>query len=117
MGRFANNTSVEELQAEMEAWLDHNFPDEDPVLTALGLMEEVGEVARCLVKRRQLIRGTIAEWNTELEKELGDVFIKLVHLCVVEGLDLAEVVLCRWAVIRERDMIADRLGHGLPEDA
>ena len=107
---------LEKLQRAVSAWSTRNFGGTDVVdaeLSALGLGEEVGEVMRALIKRRQGIRGTHEEWTAELKKELGDVVIKLCDVADRAGLDLAQCARDRWASVSQRNWIDDRQGHGI----
>jgi NTP pyrophosphatase (non-canonical NTP hydrolase) len=101
------------LIVDIQAWIRHNFPDSDGCERALGLGEEVGEVQRAVLKLEQGIRGTREEWLAEISKELGDVFVKLVDVSTHYGIDLMRAVEDRWAVVRERDWQADKIGHGI----
>ena len=105
-----------ELQLKILPWVRHNFPDENLSTALLGLCEEVGEAARCQVKATQGIRGTEEQWMAELRKEIGDVVIKAAHVCIVEGWSLDAVVRERWDVVKQRDFVKDRQGHGLPTE-
>ena len=102
-------------QRDVVVWAAHNFPHDTTELTVLGLVEEAGEVARAVLKRRQNIRGTYPEWTDEIKKECADVFIKLCHVAGVEGFSLANAIVNRWAEVSQRDFIANPKGHGLPE--
>jgi NTP pyrophosphatase (non-canonical NTP hydrolase) len=115
------NTS--EIQAQITAWQDHNFYADsdrrtpvDALCAVIGLGEEAGEVQRAVLKRHQGIRGTSEEWVQEAEKELGDVFIKMVDVAESLGIDLDKAILTRWLDVRVRDFQADSVGHGLPKD-
>jgi hypothetical protein len=66
------------------------------------MAEEAGEVARCVLKRSQGVRGTAEHWTEELKKEIGDVVITAYALCAHEGFDLEEVVKSRWEVVGAR---------------
>lgn len=104
--------SISDYQREIVPWVDRNFVRTQ--LSAIGgLAEELGEVARCAVKADQGIRGTHEEWMAEMRKELGDVFIKLVETADFFGHDLSVCVQERWAAIRQRDWVNDKLGHGI----
>lgn len=70
---------------EIEEWLEDNFPNDDRATVLLGLVEEVGELCRTQVKSEQGIRGSEEQWYNEAKKELGDVFIKLVHVALVSS--------------------------------
>lgn len=102
-------------QQEIKKWVDHNFPDEDLVCTVGGLVEEVGEAFRAIVKMRQGIRGTEEEWMAELYKELGDIFIKLCDISSYYKWELQDVIEDRWNVVKLRDWQEDKIGHGIGE--
>lgn len=105
------------LQADVSAWVEHNFGHDNELATVGGLGEEVGEVLRAAVKRSQNIRGTRAEWDAELRKECADVLIKLCDVASFYGFDLADAVAARWAKVRQRDWKADPQGHGIGDGA
>lgn len=107
---------ISEFQEQVSAWADHNYGPRDIVKSTLGIAEEVGELCRAVLKRVQGVRGTHEEWSKEIEKELGDVFIKLCEIAGVEGLSLYSVAIERWQDIKQRDFVADPIGHGLPQD-
>ena len=99
-------------QAEVTAWLTDNFgPDRSVEQQVLVLAEEVGELARAVVKRAQGIRGTHAEWTAQLHAEAADVLITLLAIAGTEGFDLTETAARKWAVITGRDATAARLPH------
>jgi NTP pyrophosphatase (non-canonical NTP hydrolase) len=105
-------------QTAVADWIARNFPGDTGIhCRTLGLVEEVGELCRALVKREQGIRGTTEEWDLEIRKELGDCFIKLLDVAEQTGFDLATVATLRWMDVRQRDWIKNPLGHGLPESA
>ena len=96
-------------------WLAHNFgPERDVNEQALVLTEEVGELARALVKRSQGIRGTWSEWSREVRKEAADVYIALLAIAATEGFSLRDESALRWAEVSARDFRADPIGHGMP---
>jgi len=101
------------MKDETSAWFLANFPNEDRVSVTLGLCEEVGEVARAVLKQHQGIRGSYTEWDEEIRKELGDVYLKLLHLAYYCQIDLDEAIQERWEVIRKRDWVTNPTGHGI----
>lgn len=101
---------------EIHEWAEKNFPNETRVSITLGIAEEVGELCRAVLKQYQGIRGTHEEWNKEVRKELGDVYIKLVHLASHCNWDLTDIILDRWDEVKRRDWIKDKIGHGIPAD-
>jgi NTP pyrophosphatase (non-canonical NTP hydrolase) len=108
--------SITALQSAVAVWLARNFPDRNPLTAVGGTAEEVGELCRAAVKLDQGIRGTEAEWLAEIDKELGDVFIKLCDVADWYGRDLEAAIAARWETVRTRDWQADKLGHGRPDD-
>ncbi len=101
-------------QAEVRQWVLHNFGPTLLDVTTLGLVEEVGELCRAILKRDQGVRGSYEEWTAEIRKEQGDVMIKLLDLADTARFDLVEAAADRWAVVSERDFRANPRGHGIP---
>jgi NTP pyrophosphatase (non-canonical NTP hydrolase) len=67
------------------------YAKERPKDCLLLMIEEIGELARALRKREKLVRhGSYPDSNEA--HELADVFLYVVHMANVLGLDLAEVV-------------------------
>jgi NTP pyrophosphatase (non-canonical NTP hydrolase) len=108
--------SVRELQREVGIWANLNFPTDDSTISVLGLVEEVGEVCRAILKREQGIRGTEEEWTEKIREEMGDVFIKLCHVAELEGVDLQSIIESRWSEVSQRNWLEDKAGHGMPDD-
>ena len=106
-------THIRLLQEDMADWQQRHFGDGDELSASVGLAEEVGEVCRAVVKRHQGIRGTREEWDAEIRKEVGDVFIKLVDVARTYGFDLADAIAERWGTIQRRNWKADPQGHGI----
>lgn len=106
-------THIRLLQEDMADWQQRNFGDGDELSASVGLAEEVGEVCRAVVKRHQGIRGTREEWDAEIRKEVGDVFIKLVDVARTYRFDLADAIAERWGTIQRRNWKADPQGHGI----
>jgi NTP pyrophosphatase (non-canonical NTP hydrolase) len=73
------------------AAIQRGYTKERPKDCLLLMVEEIGELARALRKREKLVRhGSYPDSNEA--HELADVFLYVVHLANVLGLDLAEVV-------------------------
>ena len=105
---------VPTMQQAVWEWRQRQpWADEPPTMTTLGLAEEVGEVCRASLKLAQGIRGTQEEWLAEIEKELGDVFIKLLDVASVYGINAEHALVRRWADIRQRNWSANPTGHGI----
>lgn len=103
-------------QSDVTDWQRANFNQLGVAWTTLGLVEEVGELARALLKREEGIRGSYDEWSEEVRKELGDIFIKLLDVAQTLDYDLPTVAMLRWMVVRERNFRANPIGHGLPQE-
>lgn len=81
-------------QEELAAWQARELPCDDKrdqrQRLALGVMEELGEVARCLLKGAQDIRGGAARWHGDLPGEMGDVMVFLMQLATACNIDMGE---------------------------
>jgi len=84
-------------------WGAHNFPDATADDLFLGIVEEVGEQAHHILKRRMRIRGTKEEHELEEQDALADRFIFALHLCARRGWDFERILLKTWAEVRKRD--------------
>jgi NTP pyrophosphatase (non-canonical NTP hydrolase) len=73
------------------AALQRGYSSEGPKECLLLMVEEVGELARALRKREKLVRHGPSQSSNEAH-ELADVFLYVVHMANVLGLDLADVV-------------------------
>lgn len=96
---------MQKLQDDVVTWRDYNFGNENELATVAGLAEETGEVCRAAVKMSQGIRGSREEWLDEIEKEVADVFIKLMDVSSFYGFDLATAIQSRWSSVRQRNWI------------
>ena len=73
------------------AAIQRGYTKEHPKDCLLLMVEEVGELARALRKREKLVRhGSYV--NSNEAHELADVFLYVVHMANILGLDLANVV-------------------------
>jgi NTP pyrophosphatase (non-canonical NTP hydrolase) len=68
------------------------YQQEGPQDTLLLMLEEFGELARALRKRQKLRRDSKGRVRQE-EQELADIFIYVIHMANVLGVDLADAVL------------------------
>lgn len=82
---------MERWQKPLAAWQERELPCEDKdkqtLRVMVGAAEELGEVARCVLKRSQEIRATEHVWTSRAEEEIGDVCVFLMQLCALLGLD------------------------------
>jgi NTP pyrophosphatase (non-canonical NTP hydrolase) len=76
---------MEQLKIEVGEWASRNFEEHNPLL---GIIEEVGELAHCFLKRSQKIRGfdnpKIFEEHTK--DAIGDIGIYAAHFAYIYNL-------------------------------
>jgi NTP pyrophosphatase (non-canonical NTP hydrolase) len=77
--------------------VQRGYDKEDAQNCLLLMVEEVGELARAIRKRENLVRHGTADVTNEA-LELADVFLYVIHMANVLGLDLSKVV-------REKEII------------
>jgi len=94
---------LQELQADHKAWADRNFPNREPLMPVLGVVEEVGELCHALLKGWQGIRGTKEQHEAGAKDAVGDIVIFLLDVCSQRGWSFAEIVAETWAEVRKRD--------------
>lgn len=92
---------LRQFQYDVDDWHKANFPQEADEST-LVLVEEVGELARAVIKGRQNVRGGQDRWREEKAKEAGDVLISLLAFCNQNGIDLAAATTVRWKTVGNR---------------
>lgn len=87
-----------ELQEQQRAWLNTNFPNQPRELPLLGVIEEVGEIARCVLKKAQEEmhgpepRYKDRDWDAELADAIGDTLIYISSACCTMGHELEAVI-------------------------
>jgi NTP pyrophosphatase (non-canonical NTP hydrolase) len=112
---YLQNDEIRNLQRDVNAWVTRNF-DNSELTAVVGLVEEVGELCRAVVKMEQGIRGTRDEWSQEIRKETGDIFIKLCDVARFYEFDLSDAVRERWADVSQRNWKANPIGHGIQDE-
>ena len=100
-----NNRSLtlRQLQAEVAAWTEHNFPGKLPYQPFLGALEELGELAHSYLKAEQGIRGTPTEHYCAKVDALGGVIIFLADYAEQNEISLQAAVEQVWEKVRQRD--------------
>jgi NTP pyrophosphatase (non-canonical NTP hydrolase) len=82
---------LETLQDAIQTWQDRNFPDCKDWELALGVCEEAGELAQCVLKlHRRMRAGEFDE--ARLADAIGDVVVYLIGLCGSKGWRLSSVL-------------------------
>ena len=97
-------TTLRELAVEIKTWADRNFDHHDP---ALGVIEEIGELAHAVLKRNQKIRQSkpAEEMQTDIIDAVGDITIYLLHWCAIHAIvphTLGKI----YNIRKEREVIA-----------
>ncbi len=107
------------FQEDVRSWAERNFdtpqcPTCRSALLLLGVMEELGEVARIELKRAQGIRFTDEEADEQTQAEVGDVLVYLANYCAKRGFSMAQAVNRKWSEVRRRNWTRDprRGGQG-----
>jgi len=103
-------SDIAEMQHRMGVWWTKNFghnAKDVPAMSLLALNEEVGELCRAHLKQEQGIRGSKEQWDQEIEKECGDVFVTLAVYAYRKGVDLEKAIKSRWDVVERRDWITN----------
>lgn len=72
---------MEGLQVRLHEWRQRNFPGATAEDQLLGVVEEVGELAHAMLKRKQGIRGTDEEHEDAEKDAIGDILVYLAGLC------------------------------------
>ena len=78
-----------QLQEEHKVWAEKNFGKQDVEDYCLGMIEEVGELAHAVLKRKQGIRCT-EDHDAMIRDAVGDISIYLVGFCNCENRNLGD---------------------------
>ena len=93
-----------ELQAKLNVWLKHNFPNATTDQQLKGVMEELGELCHADLKYEQRIRDYSSEKSVlEIEDAVGDLVICLINYCNKKNISFAECVRTAHNEIMSRD--------------
>jgi NTP pyrophosphatase (non-canonical NTP hydrolase) len=96
------------LEKQITEWRERNFPEgPDPQAQFLGVIEEVGELSRAILKRRQRIRGTAREHELAEIDAIGDILIFLQGYCTNRGWSITEIFYKTAHLVMKRDWIKD----------
>lgn len=90
---------IRTLQTEMWTWQREQFGDTVIEQATLGMVEEMGEVAKIVLKSGQQHRGANLDM---LKAELGDVFIYMAHVASLAGISLEEAIVQKWDKVQRR---------------
>jgi NTP pyrophosphatase (non-canonical NTP hydrolase) len=107
--------TLKEIQQQQIEWLKHNFPEYGPdkaYWALLGIVEEVGELARSYHKKEEGIRGTPEEHDEKMRDAVGDIMLFLLSFCYAKGWDCEDIVNEVWSRVGKRDFIKDPINGG-----
>lgn len=93
------------LQNRLDLWRQRNFPGHTAEEQLLGVVEEVGELAHAVLKRKQGIRGTKEEHDAAVRDAVGDIQIFLAGFCSREGINMQAEYETTARSVMERDWI------------
>jgi NTP pyrophosphatase (non-canonical NTP hydrolase) len=110
--------TLAEAQAQVDAWIATHGVRYFDELTNLGiLMEEVGEVARIMVRRFGEQSAKPGEAGDDLGDELADALFVLICLANQTGVDLGAAFAQNLAKKTRRDALRHRRNPRLARDA
>jgi len=81
-----------QLQAEVGEWSCKNFPNNEPFDPFYGMIEEIGELAHAILKKKQGIRGTPEEHDAAIKDAIADCMIFATDYCCRNYFDLSKLV-------------------------
>jgi len=107
--------SLFDLQNEVEAWNDKNFPARKKHQSLLGvsdvvvgeLCSAVGELCHAHLELEQGIRGKHDELRAKAFDAIGDIVIFLAAYCADSGYSLHDAIWDTWDKVSKRDWVAD----------
>jgi NTP pyrophosphatase (non-canonical NTP hydrolase) len=96
--------NFKELQEQHKVWSAHNFGTDHELWEPIfGIMEELGELAHSILKRKQNIRGSYEQHTAKAIDAIADVTVFIAATCNVMGIDYQEVVESVWNDVKKRD--------------
>jgi hypothetical protein len=98
-----------QLQTEVEAWRDKNFPGWSLEDCLFGMMEEMGEIAHAHLKHKQGIRGMTSEVEAvdKMMDGICDFVIFATGVFSKVGRDFQAELEHTWHHVKQRDWVAD----------
>lgn len=93
---------IKKLQKEAKEWEAKNFPQSDIPDMFMGIIEELGELARVYVKRKHGIRLNDNP-EEKIKDAIGDTFIFLTQLSSKLEYDIEDIINETWNEVKQRD--------------
>lgn len=101
--RALRSRGLDVIQRERDYWVAHNFPNDRIDDSFYGVVEEMGELAHHLLKRKQGIRTE--DHDAEIKDACADLVIFLLGVASHEGFSLHEVINDTWDQVKRRDWV------------
>lgn len=95
--------NLNELQQRRNAWVSHNFPEDELADSIMGAVEEMGELAHHYLKRKQGIRGDDQTHFDGMTDAVADAVIFLAGVCTHLGVNFGDLVSETWAEVERRN--------------
>lgn len=92
------------LQTKLHEWRQRNFPNANADEQFEGMIEEIGELAKVRLKKKQGIRSNLTSELAEKDA-IADLIIFTMGYCSYRGWDIHEVVNTVAEQVMERDWI------------
>ena len=102
-----NLLELDVLQLQIDAWQRRNFPDTTEFELTLGVCEEAGEIAACVLKMARHMR-TDSYTPERLRDQIGDIIIFLMGICQLRGWKLSDIIRAVAADVMKRDWRAEQ---------
>lgn len=97
-------TKIDGLQEKVRVWAFRNFGKDAPShLSAIKIMEELGELAGHYIRRLEHRAGDDLDHEAGIRDSVGDIVIALTVFCVRENIDLLEAVETAWGEVSQRN--------------
>ena len=112
--KTGNKVKLSDMQKEVYRWSTKNFGRPQirfHVNSFLGVVEEVGELAHCILKASQGIRGSFSEHVDKAADAIGDIIVYLLDFTegnkAIFKVDVDYILARVWARVKHRDWTID----------
>jgi NTP pyrophosphatase (non-canonical NTP hydrolase) len=95
-----------DVQQQAHEWRTKAYPDTATIeLQALGVAEEIGELAHAVLKYKQGIRGyDFNKTQAEVADAIGDIFIYMCGVADHLGIDVVDAIEAAWIHVKKRNI-------------
>lgn len=96
------SNSLHEVQKELVAWQQHNFPGRPAWQPLVGMQEELGELSHAFLKKSQNIRLN-EDHDANMKDALADLLVYACDFANAVGVDLSLELNNTWSKVKQRD--------------